>query len=134
MKSLLVLVLMIIFSSQLFCQDSQNMQIITEQEAQYPKGDDVLCKYIQKNIIYSEESMKKELDASILLSFDVLTDSTLFNIKVIKSIGYGLDKQVVEILKKIKYTPAIMMGIKIKRNVLLEVPIRTAKTMIELKK
>jgi len=114
-------------------KDPQNMKVVTDQEAHYPAGDEALSKLIQKKVIYSETAINKELDGSVMISFDVLADSTLSGIKIISGIGYGIDQQIMEILKGIKFAPAVMMGVIIKRNVLITIPIRTSKTMIEKK-
>jgi len=74
-------------------QDKQNMTVTT-QDAFYPKGEQALYTYIMYNAKYSEESKKKYAEGSVSLSFDVMPDSTVKNVKIISDVGYGVGEEV----------------------------------------
>jgi len=104
--------------------DSQNIDVVVEQEAHYPAGEEALFKYIYENIQYSEETRDIPIIGEVLLSFDVGFDSTLSDITVISGVGYGIGEEIARLLKPLKYAPSIQNGIKVKMNLMLTVPIR----------
>lgn len=103
--------------------DKQNMQITT-QDAFYPKGDQALYTYIMYNVKYSEESIKKYIEGNVSLSFDVMPDSTVKNINIISDPGYGLGEEVRKLVEKLKFAPAIQMGMKIRMNMMMDFPVK----------
>ena len=103
--------------------DKQNMQVST-QDAFYPKGDQALYNYIMYNVKYPEESIKKYVEGNVELSFDVMPDSTIKNTKIISDVGYGVGEEVKKLLEKQKFAPAIMMGTKVKSNVIMDFPVK----------
>jgi hypothetical protein len=110
-------------------QDSQNMQIITEQEAQFPGGSAELIKLVYEKVEFSKEACMQEIDSEAEFSFDVMPDGKLENINQIKKIGFGIDAQLLKILQESTFEPAILMGVKVRRSLFLTIPIRTSKTM-----
>lgn len=92
--------------------------------AHYPDGDKALYEYIYKHLKYSDEAKQNKLEGSVLLSFDVMPDSTLTGFVVLSSPGYGIDQDLIRILQKLKFAPARSNGIPIKQNIMLSIPIR----------
>ena len=134
---LFILLVSLRFSGALFAQekssdkpasgspsvDKQNMTVTT-QEAFYPKGEQALYMYVMYNTNYSEESKKKYIEGSVELSFDVMPDSTIKNIKIISDLGYGVGEEVKKLVEKLKFVPAIMMGTKVKSNLIMDFPVK----------
>lgn len=112
-------------------QDSQNITVNTDQEAQYPAGPEELIKFIYQQMRFTDEACVKELNTEAVMTFDVMPDSSLQNIQFIEKVGYGVDEELLRIFKALKFQPAIMMGMKIRRNVFQTVPIRTTKMMLD---
>lgn len=113
------------------CQDNQkstkkdtNFSVTTQQRPFYPGGDMELVMFFYKNITYSEEAIAKKISGNVMLSFDVLPDSTISNIAVLSNVGYGLEEQVVKLITPLKYAPGIQNGEAMKMNVILSVPVR----------
>lgn len=106
-----------------FSQDKQNMTVTT-QDAFYPKGEQSLYTYIMYNVKYSEESKKKYIEGNVSLSFDVMPDSTIKNAKIISDVGYGVGEEVKKLVEKLKFAPAIQMGMKVKMNLIMDFPIK----------
>jgi len=119
--SLFCLLLAICHSS--FSQDKQNMTVST-QDAFYPKGEQALYTYIMYNVKYSEESKKKYIEGSVSLSFDVMPDSTIKNVKIIGDVGYGVGEEVKKLVEKLKFAPAIQMGMRVKMNLIMDFPVK----------
>ena len=103
--------------------DKQNMTVTT-QDAFYPKGEQVLYNYIMMNTKYPQESKTKYAEGSVELSFDVMADSTIKNVKIISDVGYGVGEEVKKLLMTLKFAPAVMMGVKVKSNLIIDFPVK----------
>lgn len=112
-----------ILSAQEKSPDKQNMAVTT-QDAFYPKGEQALYTYIMYNVKYSEESKKKYVEGNVSLSFDVMPDSTVKNVKIISDVGYGVGEEVKKMVEKLKFAPAIQMGIRVKMNLIMDFPVK----------
>ena len=104
--------------------DKQNMQVVTSQDAFYPKGEQALYSYVLYNVKYSEESKQKYIEGNVELSFDVMPDSTVSNVKIISDIGYGIGSEVKKLVEKLKFAPAIQMGMRVKMNLIMDFPVK----------
>ncbi len=133
MKTYSLIVLLLVFSQLLKAQTGDstktksskvNMKIITEQEAHYQGTDYEFAMYFFENMEYSEEALKNRISGEVMLSFDVLQDSTISDVRVLGSLGYGIDEEVVRLLKNLKYAPRIQNGIPVKANMIITIPIR----------
>ncbi|HRS53850.1 MAG TPA: energy transducer TonB [Bacteroidales bacterium] len=103
----------------------QNMDVVIYQEANYPKGDTALTTYINDNLIFPNNINDNIIAGEIILSFNVMPDSSLTEIACIKGIGKGnIDEQVINLFKNIKYAPSIQNGIKTKTNIIVFVPVK----------
>lgn len=134
MKTLLVTFLLIIISLSLKAQGNGknpydvNFNTVTQQEPFYPKGDTALYSYFRDCIQYSNEAKVKGIDQSVMLSFDVMPDSTIANIFTLNGAGYGIDEQIENCLKSLKYAPGIQNNTKVKMNVILTIPVYIKKS------
>ena len=104
--------------------DPQNMKVITSQEAHHPKGEQWLYIHIMYDLKYSEESKKKYVEGEVTVKFDVNTDSTVTDCKIISGVGYGIDEEVKKMLEKLKFAPAIQNGILVKTNMMMTFPVK----------
>ncbi len=104
--------------------DKQNIQVVTTQDASFPHGEQALYTYIMNTIKYSEEAKKKYIQGNITLSFDVMPDSTVSNVKIISDLGYGIGEEAKRLLSQLKFIPAIQMGIKVKMNLMMDFPVK----------
>ena len=103
--------------------DKQNMEVTT-QDAFFPKGDQALYNYVLYNVKYPEEAIKKYVEGNVELSFDVMPDSTIGNVKIISDVGYGVGEEVKKLVEKLKFAPAVMMGLKVKSNLIMDFPVK----------
>jgi TonB family protein len=104
--------------------DKQNIAVVTEQEPFYPKGDMELYKYVLHAVKYSEEAKQKFVEGEVMLSFDVLPDSTVNNTNVISGVCCGINEEVQRVVKELKFAPAMQNGIKIRMNVMMNFPVK----------
>jgi protein TonB len=104
--------------------DKQNMTVTASQDAFYPKGEQALYNYVLMNAKYSEEAKKNFVTGDVELSFDVMPDSSVTNVKVIHDVGFGVGDEVKKIVSQLKFAPAIMMGVKVRTNVMMDFPVK----------
>lgn len=104
--------------------DKQNMAVVTEQEPFYPKGDHELYKTVMHAINYSDEAKQKFVEGEVMLSFDVLPDSTISNTNVISGVCCGINEEVQRVVKGLKFAPAMQNGIKMRMNVMMNFPVK----------
>ncbi len=104
--------------------DSQNMEVVTTREASYPEGEQALFKYVFDNVNYSEESKIVKAEGNVMVSFNVNPDSTVSNAFVLSPVGYGIDEEVVRLLKGMKFLPAVRNEMLVKMNLVYTFPVR----------
>lgn len=103
--------------------DKQNI-LVTTQDAFYPRGEQALYTYIMYNVKYTEEAKKNYVEGNVSLSFDVMPDSTVKNINIISDPGYGVGEGVKALVEKLKFAPAMQMGMKVKSNMMVDFPVK----------
>jgi protein TonB len=130
MKYFLFISVIVIYSANATGQDNKknpydvNFNAVTQQEPYYAAGDKVLFTYFYENIKYSDEAKAKNVSGNVMISFDVMPDSTLSNIFILSGVGFGIDEEIVKLLTPLKYIPGIQSGEKVKMNVILTVPVK----------
>ncbi|NWJ53413.1 MAG: energy transducer TonB, partial [Bacteroidetes bacterium] len=70
-----------------------------DQEPAFPGGDDVLMKFIQKNIQYPADAQNKGLTGTIHAQFQVGKDGKIHNPKILRGIGKSCDEEAIRIIK-----------------------------------
>jgi TonB family protein len=105
-------------------QFGSNFNVVTQQEPFFAGGDQNLFDYFLKNIHYSDADIANKLRGTVMVSFDVLPDSTLTNLSVISGINKGIDEEILQLVKNLKYIPGIENGTVTKMNVIISVGVR----------
>jgi len=96
-----------------------NFRIEYNRQAHFPEGEKALYAYINENITFNETAKEKMVSGQVLVSFDVLPDSTLSNIVVLTSPGHGIDREIIRLLTPLKFIPASANGFLIKQNIMM---------------
>lgn len=95
-----------------------------QQDASFPGGQDSLMAFIWKNIVYPEAANKVDISGQVQISFDVNFDGSLINFSKLSKIGYGLEDELIRVVKMTpKWIPAQVNGMKIRQQYLLTFPI-----------
>jgi len=127
MKSLLIIIIGLLLGGETFAQakkDPQNIEMQATRDPEYPKGEQTLYQEVRMNLKYPEEAIKKYVEGSVTLSFDVKADSTIANCIIISGVGYGVDEAVKKYVEKLKFSPGKMNGMKVKMNVNMSFPVK----------
>lgn len=104
---------------------TQNMNIEYESEASYPGGLSNFIADVWSLMEYSQEAIDAKIDTQIMISFDVLPDSSISGIEILTPVGMGVDEELERVLKTMKFIPAVAEGNKVKMNVIHSIPLRT---------
>jgi protein TonB len=73
---------------------------------------------------YSEEARKAKFSGSVLLSIIINTDGKAEEIRVVKSVGMGLDEMAIEAVQKWRFRPGKNKGVAVKVRAEVEVNFR----------
>ena len=103
---------------------AQNNKPIADSEPTYPKGDNALYQKILMNIPYSDEAKNKYVQGEVMLSFDVMADSTVANVIIISGVGYGIDEEVKKLILSSKFNPGVQNGSVVKMNTMYTFPVK----------
>jgi hypothetical protein len=106
-----------------FGQDNTNFPVNYNQDAFYPKGDYALMMYFFKNIKYTDDAVKNNIKGTAVISFTVLPDSSVSEVVPLSKIGYGIEEQVADLTKKLRYAPAVINGTKYPSSIIINVRI-----------
>jgi TonB family protein len=127
------LLLFLFLNVMLLAQEDQknrwdvNYDINYSQEAHFPDGDQAFYSYLFNSIRYSDEAIENRVAGNAMVSFDVLPDSTISNIIVISSPGYGIDEEIVRLLSTVKFAPAVLEGKPREQNMIITIPLRAVR-------
>ena len=83
-------------------------------------GQNNLITYLNKNSRYPAEARENNIQGTVLLSFDINIDGSISNIKVVKSLGGGLDEDAIRVAKSFgkKWVPGELNGEAVKSNII----------------
>ena len=73
---------------------------------------------------YSEEARKAKYQGTVMLSVEVWEDGVAHNIRVLRSLGLGLDEKAVEAVKQWKFSPGKKDGKPVKVLAQIQVSFR----------
>ena len=73
---------------------------------QYPGGDKALMKFLVSNMQYPIEAARNNIQGRVIVSFLVMTDGSITDVKIIQSVHLLLDKEAIRIVKRMpKWIP-----------------------------
>lgn len=99
--------------------------IVVERKAQPKRGYKEFYRYISRQLRYRypSEAYRKRVQGVVLVEFMVEKDGSFSSFKIIKSVGYGCDKEAIRVLKRApRWYPAKQRGIPIRCK--CQIPIR----------
>lgn len=106
-----------------FSQSKANAVQPTPQAAAFQENDDVLVApsfiggeqeltmFVMHNLYYPNLAKQRGVEGTVLVSFEVLENGSIQDIKVEKSLGSGCDKAALQVIKNMPYwNPATING------------------------
>ena len=78
---------------------------------EFPGGMNGWGEYLQSALKYPEEAKKNKITGRVILSFTVLKNGSITDIKVLRGIGAGADEEAIRVVKESpKWKPGILKG------------------------
>ena len=119
MKFLLALVSLLFVNLNL-CQNSKQIEKNSDEnfiydfvneDAAFPGGYNEMILFIQKNIVYPDEAIKKKISGRVFLVFTVLKDGSIEDIQIDRGVSESIDAESLRIVKSMpKWTPGKIDG------------------------
>jgi TonB family protein len=82
-----------------------------EQMPRFPGGEAALMKYIDSHIIYPPSAVQNRVQGKVIVQFIVKKDSSIGEVKVVRSVDKDLDKEAIRVVKSLpKFTPGRQNG------------------------
>ena len=93
----------------------------------YDEGNEGFRKLIAENLVYPEEALKNKIEGIVHLVYEVNDMGAVFNIKVLKGIGFGCDEEAIRLIKLMKFAKVKNKGMRVKvrrkARVLFKLPV-----------
>ena len=88
---------------------------VHEDPCYYPGGDTARIKFLQDNMKYPEEAIKRHINGKVFVTFVVEVDGSITNVKLLRGIGYGCDEEAIRIVKSMpKWVPGKQKGVPVR--------------------
>ena len=126
MKKLFLIMLLAFVSVNAYSQsdDADNdVYNMVDQSAKFQDGYNSIIKFVQENIKFPAEAKENNVHGRLMLSVVVEKDGSLSDITVKKGLGYGLDEEIVRIIKMMpKWQPAQHKGKTVRQLQTIVIP------------
>ena len=126
MKKLFLIMLLAFVSVNAYSQsdDADNdVYNMVDQSAKFQDGYNSIIKFVQENIKFPAEAKENNVHGKLMLSVVVEKDGSLSDITVKKGLGYGLDEEIVRIIKMMpKWQPAQHKGKTVRQIQTIVIP------------
>ena len=126
MKKLFLIMLLAFVSVNAYSQsdDADNdVYNMVDQSAKFQDGYNSIIKFVQENIKFPAEAKENNVHGRLMLSVVVEKDGSLSDIKIKKGLGYGLDEEIVRIIKMMpKWQPAQHKGKTVRQTQTIVIP------------
>ena len=126
MKKLFLIMLLAFVSVNAYSQsdDTDNdVYNMVDQSAKFQDGYNSIIKFVQENIKFPAEAKENNVHGKLMLSVVVEKDGSLSDITVKKGLGYGLDEEIVRIIKMMpKWQPAQHKGKTVRQSQTILIP------------
>jgi len=91
--------------------DSGEVFVFVEDQPSFPGGDKAQLKYFQENNQYPKEAKDAGIQGLVYVTFVVEKDGRITNVKVLRGLGGGLDKEAVRLTKNMpRWKPGRQRG------------------------
>lgn len=70
---------------------------VVESKPEFPGGEKALKQFLKKNLVYPEGAI--QLSGKVVVQFNVNTDGSLSDIRVVNSLGFGYDEEAIRLIK-----------------------------------
>jgi len=81
---------------------------------QFPGGTQALMSYLSRNIRYNSTAIEFRITGKVYISFVVLPNGKIDDVRVVKGLGFGLDEEAVRVVKSMpRWLPGTQNGLPV---------------------
>ncbi len=103
-------------------KDEHEVFTIVEESAEPLSGMDAYYKFLTENIQYPSEAKEANIEGKVYVEFVIEKNGTLSNIRVVKGIGYGCDKEAARVIQLGEnWKPGKQRGKIVKQKIILPI-------------
>ncbi|KAF5060119.1 hypothetical protein DSECCO2_328930 [anaerobic digester metagenome] len=73
--------------------------MVVEEAPVYPGGDEERSKFFSENLRYPHEAREASVEGTVYVTFVIERDGSLSDIKILRGLGYGLDDEVLRVMR-----------------------------------
>lgn len=96
---------------ELIDDDLESDDLDVEEWPQFPGGTAALLEWLENNMQYPDSCRKNSIQGRVLVTFAVETDSTLSDIRIVKSVSPDLDREAIRLVQSMpKWKPGALRG------------------------
>ena len=96
---------------ELIDDDLESDDLDVEEMPQFPGGTAALLEWLENNMQYPDSCRKNSIQGRVLVTFAVETDSTLSDIRIVKSVNPDLDREAIRLVQSMpKWKPGTLRG------------------------
>ncbi|NUM32333.1 MAG: energy transducer TonB [Bacteroidetes bacterium] len=95
-----------------------------EQMPEFPGGVNALIDFINKNIIYPKQAVRKKIEGTVYVKFIINKEGYAVNFEIMdkNKLGYGLEEAAIEVLKKMpKWEPGYQNKIPVEVSMVIPI-------------
>lgn len=100
---------------------------------QIPKvtgGKKTFAAFLAENLVYPEEALKNGIEGNVFVEYEVDDNGIVFQAKVVKGLGYGLDEEALRLIKLLRFEKVKNRGIRLRSSGKTSIPFRLPATMV----
>jgi TonB family protein len=91
-------------------QATQEFKIL-EKNAEFSGGQSAMNMFLMKTLHYPKEAQNKNVQGTVFTKFDINSNGEITNIRILKSMGSGLDEEAIRVISKMpNWIPATQNG------------------------
>lgn len=104
-------------------ESSDGTTYVTEEEPEFPGGEEALFKYIRNEVQYPDAATEEGIEGTVVVKFDVNKEGAIVNDSIQKSVSKSLDQEALRVVRSMPdWNPGTQQGDSVK--VTMYLPIR----------
>lgn len=100
---------------------------------EYTGGKAAFKKFIKENLKYPEHALKNKIEGTVHLEYRVDNTGRVYEVGVVKGVGYGCDEEAVRLISNLKYGSAKNRGLRVSTKKRVRIKFELPKKKVTIK-
>jgi TonB family protein len=97
----------------------------------YPGGKQAFNTYIQENLKYPEEALKRNIEGDVIITYEVTDNGEVLNPAIKHGIGYGCDEEALRLISELKFGKTSNRGLRVRSRFTTRIPFRIKRKPVQ---